>query len=54
MMAFALTYYDDNQEPIEDPTYGLLKAYYKTWGLDEDDYGDIVWVELESDYCTSE
>ena len=33
MIAFGLTVYDSNPEPIEDPSYGLLKAYYKSWGL---------------------
>ena len=32
--AFGLMQYDDNPESIEDPTYGTLQAYYKTWGLD--------------------
>ena len=35
MFAFGITAYDSNQEIIEDPTYGTLKAYYKTWGLGE-------------------
>ena len=33
MLAFGLTAYDDNQEPIDDAQYGTLKAYYKSWGL---------------------
>ena len=35
MIAFGITAFDDNQESIEDPTYGHIKAYYKTWGLGE-------------------
>ena len=35
MFAFGITAYDSNQEIIEDPTYGTLNAYYKTWGLGE-------------------
>lgn len=35
MVAFGLTAYDSNTEPIEDPTYGKLRAYYKTWGLED-------------------
>ena len=31
-MAFALTDYDGSSEPIEDPTYGALVAYYRSWG----------------------
>lgn len=33
MIAFTITAYDSEQESIEDPTYGNLKAYYKTWGI---------------------
>ena len=32
--AFGITAYDDNPEIIEDPSIGVLNAYYKTWGLD--------------------
>ena len=39
MYAFGLTAYDDNPDPIEDPTYGVLKAYYKSWGLIADQRG---------------
>lgn len=31
--AFGITSYDSNPEPIEDPSYGILKAYYKSWGI---------------------
>ena len=33
--AFGITAYDSNPEIIEDPSIGVLNAYYKTWGLDE-------------------
>ena len=33
MLAFGLTAYDDNYDMIDEPDYGELKAYYKTWGL---------------------
>ena len=33
MIAFGLTHYDGNQEPVEDPTYGILNGYYKSWGI---------------------
>ena len=36
MIAFGLTSYDGNPEPIDDPTYGTLNAYYKSWGLKKD------------------
>ena len=31
--AFGITAYDSNQEPIEDPSIGVLKPYYKSWGI---------------------
>lgn len=34
MLAFAVTAYDSNPDPIEDPSIGILRPYYKTWGLD--------------------
>ena len=39
MFAFGLTAYDSEQESIEDPSIGVLKPYYKSWGIlhpDED------------------
>ena len=53
MMAFGITAYDDNLEPIDDPTYGDLKAYYKSWGLPGDPHG-VNWVELQTKQCTKE
>ena len=34
--AYGLTEYDDNVEAIEDASIGVLKPYYKTWGLGSD------------------
>ena len=31
--AFGVTAYDSETESIEDPTIGVLKPYYKSWGL---------------------
>ncbi len=31
--AFGITAYDSNPESIDDPSYGELKPYYKSWGL---------------------
>ena len=50
MIAFGLTAYDSNREPIDDPTYGTLKAYYKTWGLKEE--GGVHFEPLTSKKCT--
>lgn len=47
-----MTAYDDETEPIDDPTYGVLKAYYKSWGIHSD--VGIDWEELPSDYCTED
>ena len=41
-IAFGITAYDNNQEIIEDPSYGVLNPYYKTWGFE-----DSVGVEFE-------
>ena len=49
--AFGLTAYDSNPERIEDPSYGLLKAYYKSWGI----HGTFTGVhreELTTKPCT--
>ncbi len=35
MLAFGITAYDENYDLIDEPDYGELKAYYKTWGLKE-------------------
>ena len=51
-IAFGITAYDDNQNPIEDPEYGLIKPYYKSWGIL--DSNDVHFEELPVDYCTRE
>ena len=51
-IAFAITAYDSNREPIEQPEYGELKAYYKSWGIM--DTNDVHFEELQTDYCTRE
>ena len=33
MYSFGITAYDSNRESIEDPSIGVLKPYYKSWGL---------------------
>ena len=32
-LAFGLTAFDNNQEPIDDPRYGKLQAIYTKWGF---------------------
>lgn len=39
--AFGLSAYDDNLEPIEDASYGILRPYYKSWGLDAPFFTEI-------------
>ena len=51
MIAFAITAYDSNREPIEDPSYGTIKAYYKTWGL-EDSVQGVAFEEIPTTMCT--
>ena len=51
-VAYAITAYDSNQEPIEDPRYGILKAYYKTWGLSTGK--GVQWTELADQYCSKQ
>ena len=36
MYSFGITAYDGNRESIEDPSYGVVKPYYKTWGIKGD------------------
>ena len=45
-----MTAYDDETEPIDDPTYGEIKAYYKTWGFE--DYNGVRFDPLETTQCT--
>ena len=53
MIAFAITAYDSNREPIEDPSYGTIKAYYKTWGL-EDSVQGVAFEEIPTTMCTGD
>ena len=49
--AFGLTAYDSNPDPVEDPSIGVVNAYYKSWGLDES-IGGIKWELLPVRDCT--
>lgn len=48
--AFGITAYDSNDQPIEDPTYGVLKPYYKSWGIKENVKG-VDFEELPTRKC---
>ena len=52
MLAFGITAYDDDFENIEDSDYGELKAYYKTWGFE--DQPGVDFVEIPTTPCTPE
>lgn len=34
MLAFGLSAYDNNSEPIEDPSIGVVNSYYKSWSTE--------------------
>ena len=50
-VAFGITAYDNNPEIIEDPSYGVLSPYYKTWGFNN--YGGVDWEALKTRPCTA-
>ena len=50
MYAFGVSAYDSNREPIEDPSIGILKPYYKTWGKHE--ANEVKFEELPTHNCT--
>lgn len=50
MYAFGITAYDSNREPIEDPSYGVLKPYYKSWGI-KAGIGGVDWEPLPTKEC---
>ena len=43
MIAAGMTDLSYGSEPIEDPKYGLLKAYYRSWGLGSDAFEELSW-----------
>lgn len=51
MFAFGITAYDSNPEPIEDPSIGVLKPYYKSWGL-KSGIGGVDFEPLPTRECT--
>ena len=51
MFAFGLTAYDSNQEPIEDPSIGVLRPYYKSWGI-KSGIGGVDFELLPTRPCT--
>ena len=51
MYAFGISAYDNDPEPIEDPSYGVVKPYYKSWGLIKDVRG-VHWQEIPTRACS--
>ena len=51
-VAAALTEYDSNTEPIEDPTYGTLDVIHNIWDVKDD--GTVLWAQpiLETHACS--
>ena len=49
--AFGITAYDSNREPIEDASYGVVKPYYKSWGI-KAGIGGVDWEELPTRTCS--
>ena len=50
MVAAGITVYNWDREPIEDPTIGVFKAYYRSWGISTD--GSTRFEELPTRTCT--
>ena len=53
MFAFGVTAYDSNPEPIEDPTIGVLRPYYKSWGI-KAGIGGVDFELLPTRECTQQ
>ena len=54
MYAFGITAYDMNGESIEDPSIGVLKPYYKTWGNDGSEINEISYIPVAMHQCTEQ
>ena len=55
MIAFGLSDYGEETEPMEDARYGQLKGYYKTWGIgDSEDHNGVAFEELPAKQCTDQ
>ena len=52
-IAFAITAYDNNREPIDDPRYGRIVAKIVSWGFSETQAVDLGGV-LPTHTCTPE
>ena len=50
-IAFAVSAYDSEQGPIEDPSIGVMKPFFKMWGFDG---GSTKFKEIPTRNCTEE
>ena len=50
-LAFGLTDYDGNEDPVDDPRYGKIRARYVRWGFDPP---VPRYLDLTSHRCTEE
>ena len=53
-LAFAISAYDSEPNPIEDPRYGYVNAQYVTWGLNKDSQGGVDPDKLTHHLCSKE
>ena len=53
-IAAMFTAYDDNPEPVLDPTYGELIFRYEKWGSYPNDTSYYEEEYLDTHYCTDE
>jgi len=50
-VAAAITGYDGDPNPIEDPTIGTLKMYLKTWNVYDEENGGLAFHEIPLRPC---
>ena len=50
--AFGISDYGSSQEPIEDPSYGVLLPYYKSWGGLREGVSGVDFEPLPTRECT--
>ena len=50
-VAAAITGYDGDPNPIEDPTIGTLKMYLKTWNVYDEENGGLSFHEIPLRPC---
>ena len=51
-VAAAITNYNNDPRPIEDPDIGILKMYLKTWNVYDEENGSLTFKEIPLRPCT--